>query len=84
MKSAVITTYTNKTLVANVFNKNELELLESSKTNLEDDTIIFTEAVEPDFDLRLGNSKSNMDYIQILLLMDTQDTIITIQKKRHI
>ena len=61
MKSAVITTYTNKTLVANVFNKNELELLESSKTNLEDDTIIFTEAVEPVFDLRLGNSKSSID-----------------------
>tara|TARA_Y100001963_G_C6737470_1_gene427120 strand:+ start:591 stop:1397 length:807 start_codon:yes stop_codon:yes gene_type:complete len=61
IKSAVITTYTNKTLVANTFNKNELELLESSKTNVEDDTIIFTEAVEPDFDLRVGNSKSTID-----------------------
>ena len=61
MKSAVITTYTNNTLVANVSNKNELELLESSKTNVEDDTIIFTEAVEPVFDSRVGNSKSTID-----------------------
>ena len=60
-KRVHVSTFTGNNIVANVFNKNEMEIIDTSKTNLEDDTLILNEPVEPPFDLKTSTSKNFID-----------------------